>query len=303
MDGYVSSKNFKDKDYLSYNKISEIIKDCSKMGVKAMQVTGGGESTTHPKIKEIFTDILSKGMDLGLVTNGSRLNDETCNILKDSHWVRVSIDAGTAETYSSLRGKHQREFNKVMSNIENLASKGGRTIIGVGFVVQKENYKEVFNAAKLAKASGADNFRISALFTPIGYKYFESFMDEAIVLCRECESLNDENFTVFNLFNDRIKDCFVGEQNYSFCPIKEIQAYIGADYNVYTCCTLAYNERGLVGSIKDKSFADLWGSSKKISMFMTHNPSYHCKLPCLYKSKNQFINYCIESSPDHVNFI
>ena len=45
------------------------------------------------------------------------------------------------------------------------------------------------------------------------------------------------------MFDDRVKDMFGEVQDYKFCRIKELLAYVGADYNVYTCCTLAYNKR------------------------------------------------------------
>jgi hypothetical protein len=117
------------------------------------------------------------------------------------------------------------------------------------------------------------------------------------------EGLSDDKFTVFNLFGDRVKDLFDGKQDYDFCPIKDLMTYIGADYNVYTCCTLAYNHRGLIGSIKDQSFRDLWLSKEKTAMFAAHNPRQHCQLPCLYKNKNLFINYCTKKNPKHVNYI
>ena len=137
----------------------------------------------------------------------------------------------------------------------------------------------------------------------MGYDYFKEFKDVAKDLSSEAAQLSDGKFTVFNLFNDRVQDNFEGIQDYDFCPIKELLAYVGADYNVYTCCTLAYNDRGFIGSIKDQSFRDLWESNEKRKMFSEHNPRIHCKNPCMYKNKNDFINYCLNKEPRHVNFI
>ncbi|MEK0346451.1 MAG: SPASM domain-containing protein, partial [Nitrosopumilus sp.] len=176
-------------------------------------------------------------------------------------------------------------------------------VLGVGFVVNKENYLEIFDAAKIFKDLGVDNFRISGAFTPLGYKYFEHFKDEALELAKQAEELSDDNFTVFNLFNDRLRDLFEGVQDYDFCSIKELQCYVGADQKVYLCCTLSYNEKGLIGSIHDKSFRELWQSNEKISLFSEHNPRKMCKHQCIYKNKNEFINYCIKNDPKHINFI
>ena len=128
-------------------------------------------------------------------------------------------------------------------------------------------------------------------------------MDEAKDLCQVAQGLTDEKFTVFNLFNDRIRDNFIGVQDYDNCPIKDLQVYVGADYNVYTCCTLAYNQRGLIGSIKDHTFQSLWMSKKKTEMYKNHNPRVLCQHPCMYYNKNEFINYTIKKDARHVNFI
>ena len=153
------------------------------------------------------------------------------------------------------------------------------------------------------KDIGIDNFRIGGIFTPMGYSYYNEFKDEAMEIAEETEKLSDNNFNVFNLFNDRLIDTYIQMQDYIFCPMKELCSYIGADYNVYTCCTYSYNDKGYIGSIKNKSFKELWNSAEKEKMFSNHSPKIMCKNPCLYRSKNEFINYCIKKDPKHINFI
>ena len=182
-------------------------------------------------------------------------------------------------------------------------NKSKNCILGVGFVVEKENYQEIYSAAELFKNIGINNFRISAAFTPMKYEYFHDFFFEAQDLSKRTETLSDNNFIVFNLFNDRIKDNFNGIQDYNECRVKDLLTYIGADYNVYTCCTIAYNKLGLIGSIRNQSFKDLWLSQQKIKMFETLSPKTHCQFPCMYKNKNEFINYCVKNNPKHINFI
>lgn len=303
MKDYLSNETFNDQDMLSYEKISEIINDCSDMGIKAIQITGGGEPTVHPLHKQVFTDILDKGMELALVSNGMALKEETCDILGDSSWVRISVDSSNPVSYSMIRNVNQQMFFKTINNIKNLVKYKRKNIIGVGFVLNKENYQEVYDAAKLFKEIGVDNFRISAAFTPMVFPYFKDIIEESKDLSRKAEELTDGNFKVFNLFNDRVKDMFEGTQDYKFCGTKELLAYIGADYNVYTCCTLAYNNKGKIGSIKEQSFKDLWIGEEKQKMFHNHSADLMCQHPCMYKNKNLFLNYCIKDNPQHINFI
>ncbi len=303
MTDYLSNQNFDDRSMLKTEKIFETL-DCFKnMSVKAVQYTGGGEPLVHKDIKAIFRKTLENGLDLALVSNGQALDTETCQILSDAKWVRISVDCGTRQTYEKIRKVNEKNFGKVINNIKGLVKYKKDGIIGVGYVIEKENYKEILEATKIFKDLGVDNVRLSAAFTPEGFDYFKDFLDEAKQLSEKASELSDSRFTVFNLFNDRVKDTFVGTQDYDFCPIKELQVYIGADYNVYTCCTLAYNDKGLIGSIRDQSFEELWNSKEKMELYKNHNPSKHCKFPCMYRGKNEFINYCVKKGAKHINFI
>ena len=301
--GHVSNQTFCDTDYLNYEKIKECVYDFKRMGVRAVEITGGGEPLVHPKILNVFKEIMNLKLDLALVSNGIKLNDEICELLGETSWVRISVDAVNADTYKLIGGGPIERFDKVIKNIKTLVQYRKSVIIGIGFVVQKENWEQIYEAAKFFKEIGVNNFRISAAFTPEKYKYFNGFMERATALAYEASTLTDENFTVFNLFNDRIQDTFVGRQHYDYCPSKDLITYVGADANVYTCCTLAYNKLGLIGSIKNQSFFDLWNSADKRNMFKNHNPLKHCRVPCLYRNKNYFINYCIKQNPRHINFI
>lgn len=299
MDGYSSNEQFNSNDSLSFEKSLQCINDLKSMGTKAIEFTGGGEPTVHPDFTYILQYALEKDFECALVTNGVNISDKMFEQIQHLSWIRISLDAFKKETYSKLKKCTDFTLLRVMSTIQRI-TKFNKPVVGVGFVINKDNWKEVFSAARLARDLGVNNFRISTCFSPEGYSYCDEYREEAIKLCYEVEKLNNDNFKVFNLFNARLKDQFEKVQDYDFCPIKEIHTYIGADYNIYTCCTLAYNKKGLIGSIKDRSLKTVWNQNKKR---YNHNPRIMCKLPCLFKTKNEFINYCIKDNPKHVNFL
>ena len=298
--GYVQNQLFDDREEMTISKIEEILNDCFEMGVKSILFSGGGEPLVHPHALRAFRYALSLGFDCALITNGQEFTEETAEVCKDFQWVRFSIDSGCAKTYKSIRGVDK--FDQVWRNIRYFISMVTDCIIGVGFVVTKENYTESWDCCELAYEIGVDNFRISGAFTPKKYKYFDGFREDAKQIAEECEGFNGLGFTVFNNFNDRLQDVFVGSPQYDHCPIKELITYIGADLNVYYCCVLGYNEDGLIGSIKDTTLKKLWYSTEKVSKFTDHNPIKDCSTSCMLDSKNKFINYCIGDGK-HKNFI
>lgn len=265
------TKNNNPNRMIAYDKVCEILDDCRDMGVQAVQITGGGEPTVHPQHEQIFRGVLDRGLELALVTNGARLTDSTMEVLAHAAWVRVSIDAGTAATYSSVREISPIAFDRTWANVRKLVNTrrrlNGKCRIGIGFVVTRENWQEVTAAAALARDAGVNNIRLSAFFQNDGAEYYKSFFDQAADECRRAEELSTPAFTVFNNFGERLHDLAEESPDYSFCGYQHFTTYIGADLNVYRCCVLAYNDQGKVGSLKNQRFADLWNSQAKQENF------------------------------------
>ena len=305
MDGYSSSQNFGCRDLIETSKLLEIITDLARNGCRAIQFTGGGEPLFHKEINKALELTFDLGLDVGMVTNGVLFTDRSLELMSRSCWVRVSVDSFERQTYASCRGVTEKQHAMMLSNVRKLAKlKSRTTVLGIGFVITKENFREVYQAAKLFKEIGVDNIRVSAAFTNQGYSYFDGWFEEArdIVLKTHAD-LNDDRFTVFNLFNERVKDLFDGAQDYDFCPMKHLVPYIGADCNVYMCCMLAYNDKGLIGSIAERKFSEMWYAEETIKLVNEHSPRKDCRLPCMFESKNKFINYCIDDTAIHTNFI
>lgn len=277
-DGYVTNalfgvvdadghKNNNPNRMIPYDKVIEVLDDCAAMGVKAIQLTGGGEPTVHPQHRHVMRETLARGMDFSLVTNGVLLTAETDELLVKAAWVRVSLDAGTEETYAQIRRSTPGTFLRVLANIQRLArardAVGSGLTIGVGFVVTPDNWLEVVDATKLARSAGADNIRISAEFNKDDAAHFEKFKEQARILCKQARTFATPTFQVFDRFNERVVDMEIGHPGTAFCGYQHFTTYIGGDQNVYRCCNTSYNERGLLGSLKGRRFRDLWESQDK----------------------------------------
>lgn len=299
-----SSRNFSPADEIPEEKLFEIIESCHTMGIRAIQVTGGGEPLCHPSIKEALRLMQRRGIEIGLVTNGQALDAELIGILQKVSWVRISVDAARRDTYSMIRRIKAAHFERLLDNVQALAAGPRACILGVGFVVNRENHAEIFDACSLFRSLGVDNFRISAAFTPSGMAYFDGILESGRALAARAKAeLETPSFTVFNLFGDRVSDLFHGVQDYDRCFMKDLVPYIGADLSCYTCCMLAYNPAGLIGSLRHQSLEALWASEEKRAFFAAHSPRRCCRSPCMFEAKNRFIEYCVKPDPRHIHFV
>lgn len=302
-DGYSSNESFSSGDEIPFGKLAEIVADCEDMGVRAIEITGGGEPTCHPQFLDLCTAILDANIDLGLVTNGGLWTEAHTRALAMAKWVRFSIDAGCRETYATIRRVKPEVYDHVRDSLKAMASSKSTDdrLNGVGFVVTADNWSEVVQATERAKEDGADNIRISAVFQNEGDSYFHSFGIEAGKLCREAESLQTDSFRVFNMFTDRIGDLREGKPTFPRCGFQHLCTYLGADCNVYRCCVVSYNKIGLIGSVANQSFRSLWTSDETRNTLSDFNPAACPR--CMFTNKNNTIEYALEANPAHVNFL
>jgi MoaA/NifB/PqqE/SkfB family radical SAM enzyme len=174
--------------------------------------------------------------------------------------------------------------------------------IGVGFVVTPDNWREVYQGVELARRLGADNIRISAQFSTADEKLFAEFHEECSALCREAEGLAGPSFRVHNRFGEKLADLRSHRPDYAHCGYQQFTTYIGADLNVYRCCVTSYNERGLVGSLKEQRFKDLWLSQERAKEMLAFD-ARGCDR-CQFNIINRNINYLSQGTPPkHSEFV
>ncbi len=273
-------------------KAKEILDDCAALGVKAIEFTGGGEPTVHKDHIDIIAHAQSLGLQTGLVTNGVRLTDHEA--FRNLDWLRISLDAGKAETYQQIRDSAQ--WSKVVNNI-GLAAKFEKPYLGIGFVVTSENCTEIVKATALAYTLGADYIRLSAMFSYDHKDHYAGLLDQIAAARQEAAGFGNERFKVIDLFGDRIGDLDQGAPDYGFCGEQQFVLYIGGDQKVYTCCTNAYTTHGEIGDLHNTRFAD-WLKSHRRYDFDARG-CHHCQ----FNDKNRVINYLLEPAPPHVNFV
>ena len=105
---------------------------------------------------------LNKNLRIRVYTDGVGLEEpeELKIIAMDVTRVRISIDAATGDTWqrihNSKKGNLQKVLNNVIKLVELRNALGSQTEIGVSFLFQKENYKELPEFTEKMSAMGLD---------------------------------------------------------------------------------------------------------------------------------------------------
>jgi len=305
MEDWKNSKNFDARSHISWERMKELLSEFSRMGIKAIEITGGGEPLAYPHIHNLLDTLSTLRIETALVTNGTLLKEHIVDLLYYTHlqWARVSIDAGNKENYCKIRRCPESHWDLAWRGVKRLVQHRDHQAIGVGFVVTDQNYMDIYELCGRAKDSGVDNVRISVAFTSKGADLLNQ---EEKAIAREqlhrCEELNCDQFQVVDLFDERINNLrfSANKQDYDYCGIKDLLCVIEGQGNVYTCCTLTGMKQGLIGNIMDMSLDELWGQKKKWRE--EFDPRKRCQCTCLYEKRNQVI-LGLRNPPDHINFI
>ena len=294
------------KDIIPRDKMLEIIDDCIEIDVKAITFSGGGEPFLYPHFLEVIKKLANSNIKFASLTNGSKLKGEVAEVFaKYGSWVRISIDGWNDKSFAEYRKIKVGEFTKIIDNLKNFVKISNRNCnLGISFIIDEKNYKEIYNFTKLMKEIGVDSIKLAPCIVgndaAENNNYHRAFFDEAKELALKTKlELEDSNFEVFDSYH-LLEEKF--EKDYNWCPYLQINPVIGADMNVYTCHDKAYNlQEGNLGSIKDISFKELWMNNK--DKFFDVNPSIHCNHHCAVNDKNKMILDYLNIDKEHISFV
>ena len=321
LSNWKNSNLFDDKQAIPWLILEPMLREAHAMGTKAIELTGGGEPTIYPHYDRGVELIHELGFDLGIVTNGVALSAARVMQLQGVRgwkWARVSIDAGSPGTYCEVRRVSPIQWDRAWAAIVNLAhardDRGDTEIrVGAGFVVTNENAHEVYTFCEKAKRAGADNVRLSVRFGPGGNDYYNpDVLDMAEQQAADAQrDLDDDRFLVVNLIPERRLNQDAPTQDYEPCHTMRLLCVIGGDSAIYTCCTLAFDPRGRIGSLREHSFKELWAGAVGQKFFESFKVRERCTVQCLYEKRNKAMIEIMQApsftpnspAPPHVNFV
>lgn len=293
-----------EKDVMPREKMIEVIDDFQSMGVEAVTFSGGGEPLLHRDIVEFMEHTLKCGIDLSIITNGQLLTGSRAKALAYAKWVRISMDYTNAYQMARSRVVPERLFEEVMTNVQTFARmKRPSCDLGVNFIVHRDNCEGLFDFARELFRLGVENIRFSPMYCPDFLEYHRPIKEKVeaqlwkIARYADMGGASGSVNTTYDLHNP----AHGPERKYNHCYFMQTVPVVGADQNVYACHNKAYDKTGLIGSIREQRFSQLWFGEEAKAVFEKLNPQCDCKHPCANDLKNQHIMELVNAAQD--NFV
>lgn len=285
-------------DYIGYRAIQldaslliDRMVEMGQLGVKAVMLAGEGEPLLHKKINEIV-EKTHAATDIAFTTNGVLLNK--LEALDQCEWVKVSLNAGTKETYAKVHRTDESDFDKVIANLKDAVKRKGACTLGIQMVLLPENAHEVDSLKALGEEIGVD------------YVVIKPYSQHKYSITHEYENYKPEVPKAVGKLvvrADSLKTEAIGYEKCLSTPYW--WSYVMASGEVYSCSAYLLDERFRLGNIKTHSFSDIWHSEERRRNweFVRNTLDIHeCRLNCRMDKSNIFLDQLVNGIP-HANFI
>lgn len=294
--GGVERSNFDRRHQLDWDVLKRVIHEWDEMSVRSVQLTGGGEPTLYPQFADLLYELKSAGIKVGLITNGVKVGEYSNEILDTVDWIRFSLDASNTNMYRQI--KSAEHFEKVMASIDILTEgrkqhpRGNNVRIGVAYIITHESMSGIGEITSRFIEEGTDidylQFKDVVMrgmtLTPYYHQLIEKKIDEAKHYAK--------NFQVMYTKHGGIQADLDGMNK---CDVLDYVAILGADGNIYPCCSLEYIPSLSYGSVYDNSIRTLW----------ENRPPFEVKEELCWNCRMTGINRVIRelNSLEDVNFL
>jgi len=155
---------------LSLEDVRETIVTLHSHGLLSVILIGGGEPTLHKDFEEIVRYTKGKKLQVGIVTNGSRMEriEGIIGLLREKDWVRISIDAAEQKTFKDLHlPKTKIALDRILEKAKKVKEKNPTVSLGYSFVIVwegveihgnklKSNIDEMAKSVELAREFSFD---------------------------------------------------------------------------------------------------------------------------------------------------
>jgi MoaA/NifB/PqqE/SkfB family radical SAM enzyme len=315
--------------YLKLEEIKKTINFLHSKGLLSVILVGGGEPTLHKDFGEIVDYLKSKTLEVGIVTNGSRLDkvQEVADLLEKGDWVRISIDAAKQETFENLhRPKTDVTLDRILEKAKKLKERNAMVSLGYSFVIVWQgidingnrlspNIDEMAESARLAREYAFDYVSFKPCLIRLEESQRESLLDHVnketekeIVKkirmnLRKAKEVGGDKIKILESVNlkamlneetDRIK------KQPKRCHMQFFRTVV-APSGIFHCPAFRGVEKAKIAGQDGYLTATQWSESLKITgkSISTFNAEEECKVVgCFYNQTNWWLEEFIQSDRD-----
>ena len=257
-----------DRSVMAKDILFRLCYDLMKIGVKAVNWTGGGEPTVNPHLKDAISILGWGGIKQGIFTNGTLLDKyDLFQVLIDFFsWVRISVDAGTPDSYNAIRRVRQDHgWDKMVSNLKKLTEiNKGQIDIGVGFVITPHNYKEILDFANFFKEFDVTYLQYKPEIVNREreggiQRTLEFWKNDVFPLLEQAQDILGDKFQLNGYkLRDLTENTLDYGRTYKRCFGSQLSPCVGADGHVYVCTNHRGYKQYSYGSLYKRSFIEIW---------------------------------------------
>jgi len=279
---------------LGKEKWLSVIKELADMGVKKLQISGGGEPLMVPDTTLAMMNLIKEFNIEGKINTNGTLWDETK--LKNAvriNWDKIifSIDGPDAKTHDYLRGV-KGFFEQAIKNIkalDKIKKDNGKKlpIIEFNTVITRFNHHKICEMVELAKECGCESITAEPVFITMKYIKkmrlntkqrikFNNYLRKALKLAEKYKIRTNfeglievEKLEKTGEMEEVIQEkcsCTNSEDPFFSSPCFEPFYFpkIGPNGEYGPCCNYPYSQSGI--NIKDKDFKEVW-TGKEVNRF------------------------------------
>lgn len=294
------SANLLNQGGFERERIKEMAREFKEMGVRAVVLIGGGEPMAHPEFGTLVDYFYENDIHVGVTSNGtliSRYMDQLANKCK---WVRISVDAGTDETFREFRPapNGRSMFGTVIEGMRELGKrKTGK--LGYSFLVLSKtdeagtliatNARDIAAAAHVAKEVGCDYFEVKPSFDMMHFLVNQQVSVNDIVAeqMKQIAHLQTDTFKIISPYTlgESLDGATTQIKPYNRCLVASTRTVVTPS-GVYVCPYHRGNLNMRIGDSNKQSLAEIWESARRDSVMKRLNPAIHCSFHCIRHKSN-----------------